>query len=184
MCEQELRGAVSGLLDGGESQTDGIRAGETISRISIPITPSSFEEQEASDTEAERYTEEEENSKTEKEARLFAIPSTPLGHQQLLANSLCTAPRSARRTPDQRSARVSLPLFALPDVALDTEAYEEVTPVTRYTMNFSILPERISGSDKDNTIIAQPTIISTLAAKAEMTKVTQTWSGVIQKRSN
>lgn len=106
--------------------------------------------------ERREVSEEEEEGEGEEEPHReirFALPSSPPPPQRseshtvntLLAHSTPAHSRAHSRaasvSPKLRDAQPDkTPLFALPNVSLEAEKYEEITPTTRYAMEFPALP--------------------------------------------
>lgn len=164
-CEEELRTAVAGVL--------GCEMGEEGSSAMTVTDGKSSEEEEGSPPIEEEMMMREEQSQTKDDhVRLFAIPSTPLTSHNPLADSLATSPRSELDISGQ-SEESNTPLFALPNVALDTEAYEEITPVTKYARNFPALPTRADGVvQRDLAGTGKPWVTT---AVSEPVKVNMRW---------
>ena len=172
-CEQDLKGAVQGLLSGGEeTQSSTTVEGSVSSRALTDHTyPSILLERH--EAEAEPHASQH-DAHARNENLLFALPGASLTHHQhqhrLLSPSPNTTPYShtpsrspAPKHEQARPAR-GTPLFALPDiVALDTTTYEELTPTTEYAVNFPALTSRGDGcsAERPRSGIIQMTAVWT-----------------------
>lgn len=159
-CEEAVRGAVArmgmemSVL--GNVGDEGVRIGEGSGADgATPI--SSPGDSEVIDTvadgkadcgdgkEAEEDAQEEGEGQEAREIR-FALPSIPPSLHLLRTHSLHPRPihsRAPSTSPEARSGSTQsaqTPLFALPNVSLDAEEYEEVTPIDRYNRDFPALP--------------------------------------------
>ncbi|KAH6612144.1 hypothetical protein C7974DRAFT_381574 [Boeremia exigua] len=96
----------------------------------------------------------------EEEVRLFALPSV-VGATSLLET------REEMPLPERAREGAGPVLFALPDVELDVEPYEEITPVAKYVMKFPALPIRGSAFKKFSKEISKPGAASQSGSTAQ-----------------
>lgn len=149
-CERDLKGAVQGLLSGGEETQSSTTVEESVgSRALAENTyPCIMLEQPEIETEPHSPYR---NNDARNDQLLFALPSASLTRHQhrLLSPSPNPSPRSfspskrlAHKHEQARSAR-GTPLFALPDVvALDAPTCEETALTIKYSADFPALPAR------------------------------------------
>lgn len=138
VCVEAVRGAVMGMESRGFGGCEGRGVGEW-----------------KEGDEDEGMDEEQDEEEQEDEEFRFALPtcSTPPSTRLLLTHSLHSSRHSSSSHSRNSSTSTtststdhdpthlqSSPLFALPNVSLDAEAYEEVTPTTKYAMEFPALP--------------------------------------------
>jgi hypothetical protein len=137
-CEEELRGAVLDLATRLEDEEMKKLASVRPSRIDSVIDP--FQ---ALQSKEERREEKEQGT----EPALVAVPTTPPSTKPLLSHSrnssLHSTPERSNETTPRQEADTAL--YALPNTTLGMQPYEDITPatitpMTRYAMDFPILP--------------------------------------------
>lgn len=147
-CEQDLKGAVQGLLSGGEETQSSTTVEESVGSRALAENTYPYIMLEQPEAETEPHAPYH-NDDAENKHLLFALPSASLTRHQhrLLSPSPNASPRSF--SPSKRLAlkheragtAVGTPLFALPDiVALDTPMYKETAPTIKYSADFPALP--------------------------------------------
>lgn len=153
-CEEELQGAVLGLavlLDDESAivtrREDAVRAAAKPSGVDSLIV--SFPETGTNGGDEGEGEEKEEE-------RLFAVPSTPPSTKLLPVHSLNSTPRQDTTGQEQSRQEAEPLLFALPNVTLDARSYEEITPTTRYVMDFPALPTSTNTSKRTSREIMNP----------------------------